>query len=221
MSKIHGAIAQVLSYDFVDADNLAAIGYCFGGTGLINLAMAGHDGVPEVQFPVGLKGVVSFHGGLSSGYLAPGGTSRPKIMIHSGAKDDGNADISKLTDDLESIGASYQITRYGSGVFHSFTEWSANNPGVGAYDARADFRSWHDTLMFFEEIFGEGVPMKGSKPHESTFECPPAPTPAPVAPTPVPAPTPTDVSTSEAAAKSACAAAFFSMALLSYRSLPF
>merc|ERR1719313_2209793 len=51
MRKIHGAFAKVLEYDFVDADKLAAIGYCFGGTGMVNLAMVGHTGFPGVGFP--------------------------------------------------------------------------------------------------------------------------------------------------------------------------
>lgn len=192
MSKIYGAVAQVLTYDVVDADKLAAIGYCFGGTGLVNLAMAGHDGIPGVQFPTGLKGVVSFHGGLGSGYLAPAGTSRPKVLLHSGGKDDANGDISKLTDDLEGISASYEITRYGSNVLHSFTEWSANLPAMGAaYNPRADFRSWQDTLAFFHEIFVEDIPLKGS--HQSALVCDQSP--------PSPSPDSVDPSASEAATK--------------------
>eukprot|EP00401_Gymnodinium_catenatum_P063852 CAMPEP_0117575250 /NCGR_PEP_ID=MMETSP0784-20121206/62099_1 /TAXON_ID=39447 /ORGANISM="" /LENGTH=640 /DNA_ID=CAMNT_0005374293 /DNA_START=1 /DNA_END=1923 /DNA_ORIENTATION=- len=153
MNKIHGAIAKVMEYDFVDTDKMAAIGYCFGGTGLINLAMVGHTGLPGISFPPGLLGVVSFHGGISSGYAAPQSGSRPLILVHSGGKDDSNDDIAKLTDDFESVGASYEITRYGSSVFHSFTEWGANAPGFSMYDARADFRSWSDTMDFFHELF--------------------------------------------------------------------
>jgi len=152
MNKIHGAFTQMLTYGFVDSTKLAALGYCFGGTGMVNLAMVGHKGFPGVTFPQGLLGVVSYHGGLSSGYAAPKNGTRPKLLLNSGGKDDKNEHISKLTNDLESVGAVYQISRYGLNVGHSFTHWGSNSPG-NAYDARADFRSWADTLDFLKEIF--------------------------------------------------------------------
>lgn len=157
MKKIHGAFTKLLTYDVVDSAKLAALGYCFGGTGMVNLAMVGHGGVPGVTFPSGLLGVVSYHGGLSSGYAAPVSGTRPKLLLHSGGKDDANDKISKLTDDLESVGATYEITRYGPNVLHSFTEWSANTPGQAKYDARADGRSWSDTMHFLQEIFKGGT----------------------------------------------------------------
>lgn len=157
MKKIHGAFTKLLTYDVVDSAKLAALGYCFGGTGMVNLAMVGHGGVPGVTFPSGLLGVVSYHGGLSSGYAAPVSGTRPKLLLHSGGKDDANDKISKLTDDLESVGATYEINRFGSNVLHSFTEWSANTPGQAKYDARADGRSWSDTMHFLQEIFKGGT----------------------------------------------------------------
>jgi len=162
MGKIHGAISRVMEYDFVDATKLASVGYCFGGTGLINVAMAGHTGFDGFDFPTGLLGMASFHGGLSSGYVAPqSGTTRPKLLVHSGGQDDSNEDISKLTDDLESVSATYEIVRYGPGVVHSFTEWDANSPGQSMYDAMADSRSWDATVHFFEELFTTGVSPPG------------------------------------------------------------
>jgi len=130
----------------------------------VNLAMVGHTGFPNIAFPEGLLGVVSFHGGLSNGYAAPqNGTSRPKLLLHSGAKDDTNADISNLTDDLEGVGAIYEIARYGPNVLHSFTEWDSAVPGTAMYDPRADFRSWHDTMDFLKELFS-GEDMGTTKP---------------------------------------------------------
>merc|ERR1719210_1453657 len=117
--------------------------------------MAGYDGFPDVEFPIGLKGVVSFHGGLSRGYLSPNGTMRPKVLIHSGAQDDTSEDISNLTADLEGLGAIYEITRYGSGVVHGFTEWGST--GATQYNSRADYRSWFDTRRFFHELFVEDL----------------------------------------------------------------
>lgn len=164
MGKIHGAFAKVLEYGFVDASKLAGIGYCFGGTGLVNVAMVGHTGFPDIAFPEGLLGVASFHGGLSNGWAAPvQGTTRPKLLLHSGGKDDANADISQLTNDLESVGAIYEISRYGPNVFHSFTEWDSAVPGMAMYDARADARSWSDTMDFLEELF-TGSELGSTKP---------------------------------------------------------
>jgi dienelactone hydrolase len=57
VQRIQRAIDQVKTYDFVDTDNIAVIGYCFGGTGIIQLAFSGNSDV---------KVVVSFHGGLTS-----------------------------------------------------------------------------------------------------------------------------------------------------------
>jgi len=157
MNKIHGAFTKLLTYDFVDSSKLAAMGYCFGGTGMVNLAMVGHNGFPNVAFPMGLLGVVSFHGGLSSGYAAPVAGTRPRLLLHSGGKDDSNDAISKLTNDLEGVGAKYELTRYGPNVVHSFTDWDANVPGRGMYDDRADYRSWGDTMDFLSKIFfGDG-----------------------------------------------------------------
>jgi len=158
MGKMHGALAKVSEYDFVDTGKLAAMGYCFGGTGMVNLAMAGHDGFPGIAFPRGLLAVVSFHGGLGSGYYPAQAGSRPKLLLHSGGKDDANDAISTLTDDLESVGATYEIARYGSEVYHTFTEWDANTPGRAMYNMRADFRSWFSTMDFLKDTFAKGSP---------------------------------------------------------------
>merc|ERR1711920_553598 len=49
-------------------------------------------------------------------------------------------------------------SRYGPNVVHTFTEWDANIPGMSMYDARADFRSWADTMDFLQEIFSNAPP---------------------------------------------------------------
>jgi len=161
MSKIHGAVAQAMSYDFVDPARMAAIGYCFGGRGLINVALVGYSGFSGIEFPSGLLGVVSYHGGLSGGVLEPVAGSRPQLLVHSGNPDDQNEDIMNLTRDLESVSAEYSISRYGHGVFHSFTEWDAATPGVAMYSPMADQRSWEATERFFVELFeaGGGTPV--------------------------------------------------------------
>jgi len=161
MSKMHGALSKMMEYDFVDPKKMAALGYCFGGTGMVNLAMAGHKGFGGVEFPSGLLGVVSYHGGLSRGYLAAASGTRPKLLLHSGGEDDSNDNIIKLTKDLEAAQATFEISRYGPKVYHSFTEWSANTPGQAVYDALTDERSWAATSHFLKELFSTGVQPKG------------------------------------------------------------
>ena len=88
----------------------------------MNMAILGSD----------VLGVVGYHSGI-----APGSTVvRPdkaiitaKVLLHSGVKDDAAADIALLEDVLEAGQATYEIVRYGSGVFHSFTEWNSASPG--------------------------------------------------------------------------------------------
>lgn len=168
MNKIHGAISQAMSYDFVDSARMAAMGYCFGGTGLINVALAGYSGFPGIEFPSGLLGVVSYHGGLTSGWLPPAAGSRPQLLVHSGTADDSNEHIMNLTSDLESVDASYSISRYGHGVLHSFTEWDSNTPGMAMYSPMADQRSWEATERFFHELFHESGSAPTGKPDMTT-----------------------------------------------------
>ena len=93
---------------------MAAIGYGFGGIGAVNLALAGHGGARGV--PTALLGVVSHHGGVAPGHriAAESAASRPKLLLESGGKADSNADIATLLDELEGVGASYEVWRPGA-----------------------------------------------------------------------------------------------------------
>ena len=121
-------------------------------------ALAGYDGVAPAV-PSGLLGVISYHGGVAASrrLAAANATGRPKLMVHSGTKDDSHADISTLMDELEGVGASFQVSRYGSGVVHCFTEWDSALPGQCQYDRNADVRSWQASTSFFAEVFGTGA----------------------------------------------------------------
>eukprot|EP00929_Paragymnodinium_shiwhaense_P010988 TRINITY_DN116155_c0_g1_i1.p1 TRINITY_DN116155_c0_g1~~TRINITY_DN116155_c0_g1_i1.p1 ORF type:complete len:620 (+),score=120.35 TRINITY_DN116155_c0_g1_i1:98-1861(+) len=171
MSRINAAIQEVKTYDFVDVSKIAVIGYCFGGTGVVNAAVMGTD----------VLGVVGYHSGIAPGSRATASansTITAKVLLHSGVKDDAAVDIASLEQELESAGATYEIVRYGSGVVHSFTEWSSMIPGMAMYDARADYRSWESTKSFFKELF-EGLPAGARK--DKDHECEPEPEPEPVA----------------------------------------
>jgi dienelactone hydrolase len=130
----------------VDTSRIAAIGYCFGGTGVIEMA---RDGLP-------LCGVVSFHGGLDSRPLSDGATFKARVLALCGADDpyEKPEDMQAFEQQLRDNNVDYQIVSYGHAV-HAFTD-----PGVDAlnqngakYNAPADKRSWQAMRDFFTEIF--------------------------------------------------------------------
>lgn len=131
----------------VDPDRIAAIGYCFGGTTVLELAYSGAD----------LAGIVSFHGSL----LAPREGSddasniNAKVLIAHGQADPfySNEDLLGVINALQSAEQDVQTVFY-SGAVHAFTDPGATGELPGAkYDRRADQRSWEHMKLFFEEIF--------------------------------------------------------------------
>jgi dienelactone hydrolase len=142
----------------VDAERLAAIGYCFGGTTVLELAFHGSD----------LAGVVSFHGSL----LGPrssegkGGEGEPtteagnfggKVLICHGQADPfyGNDKLLEVIDALQAAEVPTTTIIY-SGAVHSFTDPTADGELEGAeYDRRADRESWEHMQVFFDELFAE------------------------------------------------------------------
>jgi dienelactone hydrolase len=135
-----------------DAGKLAAIGYCFGGTGVLELARAG----------VPLQGVISYHGGLSAaeGMMAEKGKVPAKVLCFQGAVDPyvPEKDVDAFQKEMEAAEADWHFVSFG-GAVHSFTQKSAgDDPSKGAaYDAKADQRSWEHSQIFFEEIFSDSV----------------------------------------------------------------
>ena len=162
MAKITAAIDTVKTYDFVDTTKIAVIGYCFGGTGVVNMAILGMD----------VLGVVGYHSGISpNARVVRGNSTVPvtaKVLLHSGVKDDMATDMAMLEEEFESAQATYEIVRYGSGVYHSFTEWSASVPMQAMYDQRADVRSWESTKHFLMELF-DGLPAASRGPEDAGF----------------------------------------------------
>ncbi len=122
---------------------LAIIGYCFGGTGSIEAALSNLD----------VKGIVSFHGGLSS--LKDRGISpiHPKILVLNGADDPSisAADEENFKKLMRNSKADWQIIHYGN-AGHSFTNPSSKTPGF-AYNKDADTRSWNAMIHFFDSLF--------------------------------------------------------------------
>jgi dienelactone hydrolase len=134
------------AHPLADPARIAAIGYCFGGKCVLELARSGADA----------KAVVSFHGVLTTHAPAAPGAFRGEVAAWCGAQDPYAplADIDALRGELEAAGASYQIHTLGE-VAHSFTDpdaAKAGRPGI-AYDARADRLSWAGTLALLEDVF--------------------------------------------------------------------
>ncbi len=131
----------------VDPDRIAAIGYCFGGTTVMELAYAGVD----------LDGAVSFHGYPKP--PAPGDQIKASLLVLHGADDP----ITPMTAvdawvaSMIQTRPDWQLVIYG-GAVHSFTSRSADARGIegAAYHADADARSWAQMKLFFDEIFNNG-----------------------------------------------------------------
>ena len=129
-----------------DTRHLAAIGYCFGGTTVLELARSGTP----------ISGVVSFHGGLSTPNAADAKNIQGKVLALHGADDPfvPAAEVTAFEEEMRAAKVDWQLVAYG-GAVHSFTDAGAgndNSKGV-AYNAAADQRSWEAMKGFFAEIF--------------------------------------------------------------------
>ncbi len=135
----------------VDPDRIAAIGYCFGGGVVLNMARQG----------INLKGVASFHGVLTPIKPSQPGTIKAKILVLHGAGDTfiKPEQIEAFRQEMESAGADFQFISY-PGAVHSFTNPDADtyaekfNLKLG-YNAEADKKSWEELQKFLKTIFGE------------------------------------------------------------------
>lgn len=142
--RVKAAIDTAKFQKEVDASSVVAIGFCFGGTAVLEHARTG----------AWLKGVVSFHGNLDT--QNPGAEFNTKLLILHGAIDPyvTKADIEKFKEEVNSTKADYQWIEY-AGAVHSFT-----NPKAGsdiskgsAYQKAADQRSWQHFKDFLGEVF--------------------------------------------------------------------
>jgi len=133
----------------VNPDKIAAIGYCFGGGVVLQMAREGVD----------LDGVASFHGSLGGGTAPPAGTVKARILVANGAADPfvSTAQITAFKAEMDAAGATYTFINY-PGAKHSFTNPDADGFGRRfdmplAYNADADAASWQALQDFLREIF--------------------------------------------------------------------
>jgi len=143
--RVNDGLATLLKQKNVDPRRIAAIGYCFGGTSVIELARSGAE----------IAGIVSFHGGLDSPTPDDGKNIKCSVLICHGADDPHQSpkDLAAFEDEMRNAHVDWRLIKYG-GAVHSFTDWNAKGgTGGAAYNERADKRSWEDMKLFFAEIF--------------------------------------------------------------------
>jgi len=145
-ARIKSALNILKRHEQVDPEKIAAIGYCFGGTVVLELARSGAD----------IKGVVSFHGGLNTPDPVATKDVKAKVLVLHGADDPyvPMEEVLAFQDEMRKAGVDWQMVYYSKAV-HSFTQQEAghDNSKGAAYNKEADERSWIAMQDFFKEIF--------------------------------------------------------------------
>lgn len=136
---------------FTDPKRIGAIGYCFGGSVVLQMARDGMD----------LAGVASFHGGLTTDTPAKKGAVKAKVFVATGAEDKfvPPDQVEAFEREMKAAGADFRVISY-PGAVHSFTNPDADANGKKfnlplAYDAEADKQSWEEMQRFFGNLFGK------------------------------------------------------------------
>ncbi|MCC7479606.1 dienelactone hydrolase family protein [bacterium] len=147
--RMNAALDILKGQPNVDPARCAAIGFCFGGTGVLELARSGAE----------INCVVSFHGGLDASDPALPVDVKCKVLVLHGADDPFVAaeDLAAFEQQMREHKVDWQLYKYG-GAVHAFTEEGAgNDPSKGAaYDEKAAKRAFAAMLMIFEEEIAPG-----------------------------------------------------------------
>ncbi len=146
--RFDAALAEAKKNLYADTNRIAAIGYCFGGGIVLNMARMGEN----------LNGVVSFHGDLV-GVTPETGKTLARILVCHGEADKfvGPEQVATFKKEMDSVGAKYTFKSYANAT-HAFTNPDATRLGKKfnmpiEYNAQADSASWNDMKGFFKEIF--------------------------------------------------------------------
>ena len=147
--RFRAALALLRIHPTVNAEKVAAIGYCFGGGIVLEMARRGVD----------LSGVVSFHGSLATTNPARRGEVKANVLVLNGADDPFTKpeQIKAFKQEMEQAGVDYTFIDY-PGAKHAFTNPQADRFGEEfnmplAYNAEADKQSWAEMQRFFNKLF--------------------------------------------------------------------
>lgn len=142
---------EIAAYDFikkdkrVDSKKIVVIGYCFGGTGALELARTGTI----------LAGAVSFHGGLSNPQPQDAKKIKAPVLILHGAIDPNvpASEVESFKNEMNEAKVDYQFVSYSNAV-HAFTQKEAGNDisKGAAYNELADHRSWRELVNFLADV---------------------------------------------------------------------
>ncbi len=145
-SRVNAALEEMKMQKLVNTSKIAAIGYCFGGTSVLELGRSGAD----------IKGIVSFHGNLDTQTPNDAINIKARILICHGSADPhvSAEQVKAFEDEMKNANVNWKFISY-EGAVHSFTNPnSGNDPSKGAaYNEKADKASWEDMKSFFGEIF--------------------------------------------------------------------
>ena len=144
-ARAEAGLKALLATGRVDPAKVLALGYCFGGTTVLEMARAGQP----------LMGVASFHGGLATPMPAASGSIKASVLVLHGAVDPHVPDVELLAfkNEMEAAGADWQALLLGHAV-HSFTDPAAGTDASrgAAYNPLAAARAWRAMLGFFDEL---------------------------------------------------------------------
>lgn len=150
-ARFEKAVETLKNNPNVDASHIAAIGYCFGGGVVLNMARQGID----------MKAVVSFHGSLGAAEPAKEGVVKSRVLVCNGAADKfvSEKDIEGFKKEMDAAKVNYAFKSY-DGAVHGFTNPAVDSLGKKfnlplAYNAKADADSWADMTALFKEVFGK------------------------------------------------------------------
>jgi dienelactone hydrolase len=146
--RLNAGLAQLRKVSGLDDAQINAIGYCFGGTGVLELARSG----------AGIAGVVSFHGGLGSPTPKDAHGIKAKVLVCHGAEDPfvKPDEIAGFQKEMIDGKVDWQMIYYANSV-HAFTQKMAGSDKSkgAAYNAKADLRSWEHMKTFFGEALAD------------------------------------------------------------------
>lgn len=146
--RLDSGLTQLKSLSKLADKDIAAIGYCFGGTGVLEIARSGTP----------LAGVVSFHGGLGAaeGMGAKKESLKAKLLVLHGADDPyvPGKEVAAFKEEIKTANGEMKFIAY-PGAVHAFTQTGAGNDNSkgAAYNKSADEKSWNAMQEFFKTIF--------------------------------------------------------------------